>query len=202
MSSWRNKSFGSWVHHSGSEWDDVRCFDYKRVSRLWSRHSHQPHLGGRPISLGFGTSIKLTNAVVERSSRVTHNKVSRKNLEWSHVRNGWWWEECGTQWYDKLTFICFYRCLSLWAKPDTSVSNITQRPRSPLSSCSSWLWILTTTHATFTTSYDFNLSTLNASLHQHMETLLMELHLTCGSNSLRQSPILIQLIHIRQEESF
>ena len=30
----------------------------------------------------------------------------------------------------------------------------------------------------------------------------MELHSTCGSNSLRQTPILIQLIHTRQEESF
>ena len=50
----------------------------------------------------------------------------------------------------------------------------------------------------------FNLSNPQpyASLHQHMEMLLMELHSTCGSNSLWQSPILIQLIHTCQEESF
>ena len=41
-----------------------------------------------------------------------------------------------------------------------------------------------------------------ASSHQHVEMLLMELHSTCGSNSLRQSPILIQLIPTHQEESF
>ena len=35
-----------------------------------------------------------------------------------------------------------------------------------------------------------------------METLLMELHLTCGSNSLQQSPILIQLIHTAKKNPF
>ena len=50
----------------------------------------------------------------------------------------------------------------------------------------------------------FNLSNPQpyTSSHQHVETLLMELHSTCGSNSLRQSPILIQIIHTHQEESF
>ena len=130
ISLWRDKSFGWRVHHSGSEWDNARCFNYERVSRLWSRHSHQLHLGRWPIPLRFGVGIKLTNTVAKHSRQVTKDKTRRMNGEWSHVWSSEWWEECGIQWYDDLTFICFCRCLPLWAKPDTSVSNITQWPGS------------------------------------------------------------------------
>ena len=81
----RSKSFGWQVHHSGSEWDNARCFNYERVSRLWSRHSHQLHLGRWPITLRFGAGVELTNAVIEHSSWVTNNKTSRMSLERSHV---------------------------------------------------------------------------------------------------------------------
>ena len=76
--------------------------------------------------------------------------------------------------------------------------------QTPLSSC---LIMITNPNDKSRHSHDtlqFNLSNPQpyAFLHQHVEMLLMELHSTCGSNSLRQLPILIQLIHTRQEESF
>ena len=130
MSSWRIKSFSSQVHHSRSEWVNARCLSYERVSRLWSRHSHQPHLGRRPIPFRLGAGVKLTNTVIKRSSWVTNDKVSRENLKRSHIWDGRWWEGWDNQWYNNLTFICFCRRLSLRVKPDTSVSNITQQPGS------------------------------------------------------------------------
>ena len=72
---------------------------------------------------------ELGNAITKRSSRITHDKTSWMSLEWSHVGNGLDdGENEASNGMTRLTFICFYRRLSVWAKPDTSVSNITQRP--------------------------------------------------------------------------
>ena len=92
----------------------------------WPTHPHL-YLRRRPVSTGLVMLGKLGYTVIEHICQITDNKLSWVRSEGSHVWNSRWWEECGIQWYDGLTFICFNRHLSLQVKPDMSVSNITQQ---------------------------------------------------------------------------
>ena len=147
---------------------------------------------------------KLRYAVVKRIGRITDNKSSGMSLEGSHV------------WYDvdddKNATSNGITSWPLYVSVDAYPFRLSLTRLSATLFSGPNLFVILFIMITnpndesrhFHDILQFNLSNPQpyASSHQHMETLLMELHSTCGSNSLWQSPILIQLIHTHQEESF
>ena len=131
ISSWRSRSLGSLTHHSGSEEYEARCFNYEEVSQLWTKGTAtNPTWDEDQYPSGL---LDVSNWLTLSPSTVAGlPRTKRVGWAWKGGMLGisWWWEECDIQWYDDLTFICVCSRLSLWATPDTSVSNITQRPGS------------------------------------------------------------------------